>query len=77
MDGRGRVFVVEGRFDRVQAYDPEGQMILYFGNSGNGEGEFFLPTGIAVDSEGKLYVADSQNGRVEIFRLKAAGEGGH
>jgi hypothetical protein len=29
-----------------------------------------------LDSEGKLYVSDGQNGRVEIFRVKADAAGG-
>jgi DNA-binding beta-propeller fold protein YncE len=68
--------VVEGRNDRVQAYDADGQILFTFGNTGNAPGEFFLPTGIALDSDGKLYVADGQNGRVEIFRVKAGAAGG-
>jgi sugar lactone lactonase YvrE len=67
---------VEGRNDRVQAYDPDGQMLFAFGNTGSAPGEFYLPTGIALDKEGKIYVADGMNGRVEIFRPRSGGEGG-
>ena len=34
---------------------------------GSGEGQFTLPTGVAVDASGVLYVVDSANGRVQKF----------
>jgi DNA-binding beta-propeller fold protein YncE len=68
--------VVEGRFDRVQAYDPGGQLMFSFGSTGGGAGEFFLPAGIALGDDGNIYIADSQNGRIEIFRPNASAMGG-
>jgi DNA-binding beta-propeller fold protein YncE len=68
--------VVEGRNDRVQAYDAQGQMMFSFGVTGSGAGEFFLPAGIALGNDGKIYVADSQNGRIEIFRPSNSTAGG-
>ena len=37
------------------------------GLGGGGEGEFAEPAGIAVDSTGRVYVLDQNNGRVERF----------
>lgn len=34
---------------------------------GSGNGQFYEPTGIAVSSDGKIYVVDSENNRVQIF----------
>lgn len=36
-----------------------------FGSWGSGSGQFFHPAGIAIDSKGNPWVADSANGRVE------------
>ena len=38
-----------------------------FGSSGTGDGEFATPVGIAVGSGGNIYVADTNNHRVQVF----------
>ena len=38
-----------------------------WGSYGSGSGQFTYPRGIAFDSEGNVYVADSGNDRVQIF----------
>jgi tripartite motif-containing protein 71 len=37
------------------------------GSSGTGDGEFFRPFGVAVDTSGNVYVADSNNYRIQKF----------
>ena len=38
-----------------------------FGQQGQGQGEFTDPRGVAVDAEGNIYVADTNNHRVQVF----------
>ncbi len=38
-----------------------------FGSTGNGNGQFSQPAGVAVDASGRIYVADQQNHRIQIF----------
>ncbi len=52
---------------RVIVLDPDGDLKLSFGSQGEGDGQFWFPNGIAVDSEGRIYVADSNNGRMQAF----------
>ena len=33
----------------------------------NGDGQFSLPSGLAIDSDGVLYVCDYHNCRVQVF----------
>ena len=41
-----------------------------FGRSGDGEGEFRSPRGLAFDSDNDLlYVADSRNDRIQVFEI--------
>jgi hypothetical protein len=38
-----------------------------FGSQGSGNGQFSFPNGIAVGSGGNIYVADTDNNRVQVF----------
>jgi DNA-binding beta-propeller fold protein YncE len=46
---------------------PEGVSNMFEGGKGTGKGEFDSPTGIAVDANGNILVADTMNGRIEKF----------
>jgi DNA-binding beta-propeller fold protein YncE len=46
---------------------PESVSSMFEGGKGAGKGEFDLPTGIAVDANGNVLVADTNNGRIEKF----------
>ena len=46
------------------------QHLSTFGRKGQGRGEFFEPSGIAVDAVGNLYVADTGNDRIQKFGPK-------
>jgi len=41
-----------------------------YGSKGSGDGQFKYPSGIAVDSEGNIIVADNGNHRIQIFNSK-------
>ncbi|MCZ8161124.1 MAG: 6-bladed beta-propeller, partial [Microcystis sp. LE19-196.1B] len=52
-----------------------------FGSGGSGNGQFSNPFGLAVGSDGNIYVADSANNRVQVFNSRgvfqsAFGSGG-
>lgn len=40
-----------------------------WGTLGSGNGEFKSPEGIAIDSSGRVYIADTGNNRIQQFRL--------
>ena len=46
---------------------PEGVTAMFKGGRGTGKGEFDSPTGIAIDRNGNVLVADTGNGRIEKF----------
>ena len=52
---------------RVQIFDPSGKFIRAFGAQGDRPGEFIRPKGIAVDSEGHVYVADAEFNNFQIL----------
>jgi DNA-binding beta-propeller fold protein YncE len=48
--------------------DAEAQVFLFeWGGPGNADGQFSEPSGIAIDSSGNIYVADSLNNRIQKF----------
>ncbi|MBI5285402.1 MAG: 6-bladed beta-propeller [Chloroflexi bacterium] len=66
-DGRLLVTDVTPGRHRVMVFDPSGNFAFAFGSEGNGDGEFSFPNAAAVDAQGRIYVSDSNNGRVQIF----------
>ena len=64
----GDVFVADGYGNnRVVHFDKEGKFVKAWGKMGTAAGDFSLPHAIALDSQGRLYVADRNNVRVQIF----------
>ncbi|MBC7235723.1 MAG: TIGR03663 family protein, partial [Chloroflexi bacterium] len=43
------------------------QALAAWGSQGSGAGQFMAPKGLAVDAAGNVYVADSQNHRVQVL----------
>lgn len=64
----GHLFISDGYGNaRVLEYSRDGKRIREWGSAGTGPGQFHQPHGIAVDSDGVVYVADRQNGRLQRF----------
>ena len=57
----------EGSTGRIVKFSPEGEYIMEWGEIGDGPGQFRTPHGIAFDSQGRLFVADRGNHRIQIF----------
>jgi tripartite motif-containing protein 71 len=54
---------------RIQKFDSNGNFITKWGTEGEGESEFKIPEGIAIDSSGNVYVADTHNSRIQKFAI--------
>lgn len=50
----------------LQVFNNEGEFILKFGSNGEGNGQFNAPTGVAVDINGNIIVADWGNSRIQV-----------
>ena len=68
----GDFFVTEshspaGIHNRVLKFSKRGKFLKAFGSKGSGPGEFVEPHSIAIDSRGRLFIADRENNRIAIF----------
>ncbi|MGE0862435.1 MAG: peptidyl-alpha-hydroxyglycine alpha-amidating lyase family protein [Vicinamibacterales bacterium] len=52
---------------RISKFSPDGKLIKTFGRYGYGPGEFRGAHSLAMDSKGRLFVADRGNRRIQIF----------
>ncbi len=71
VDAAGSVFVADTGNHRIQKFTTaDGTTYTYasqFGSEGAGNGQFRSPWGIALDSSGRIYVADRGNDRIQKF----------
>ncbi len=67
----GDIFVADGHDtsgnNRIVKFAKDGTYIGEWGSTGNGDGQFRDPHALAMDSEGRLFVADRGNSRIQIF----------
>lgn len=69
----GDIFVSDGHLgaipytSRIVKFDKTGKFIKAFGAMGDGSGQLFFPHALAMDSQGRLFVADRSNHRIVIF----------
>ncbi|MFN7996431.1 MAG: peptidyl-alpha-hydroxyglycine alpha-amidating lyase family protein [Bryobacteraceae bacterium] len=64
----GDFFISDGYGNsRVVKYNKDGDYLLHWGRHGTGDGEFNLVHDIVLDDSERLYVADRNNARVQIF----------
>ena len=67
----GDIFVTDGYGNRrVVHFDANGNYVNEWGKEGNQPGQFALPHSIVADSKGRLYVADRENARIQVFDTK-------
>jgi DNA-binding beta-propeller fold protein YncE len=64
----GNLYVADGYGNaRVHKYSPDGKLLFSWGQSGSDPGEFNLVHSVCTDKNGRVYIADRENHRVQIF----------
>lgn len=61
------VYVTDVGDQTIKKFTTTGRLVKKFGAPGNGPGKFSYPNDMARSDDGKLYVADSNNSRVQVF----------
>ncbi len=64
----GELYVSDGYGNaRVHKFTPDGKLLFSWGEPGDAPGEFCLPHVVRVDKQERVWVADRENSRVQIF----------
>jgi hypothetical protein len=75
-DLSGNVYVADTLNDRIQKFDASGTFLTAWGSPGSGNGQFIFESspgrgfsfvGVATDRSGNVYVADTENARIQKF----------
>ena len=73
VDGSGNIYIADGDHHRIRRVDPSGTITTVAGTGKGGysgdrgpavDAQLSFPIGVAVDSAGILYIADTANGRI-------------
>jgi hypothetical protein len=68
----GSIYVYDRQVPAIRKYDANGKFVRTIGRKGRGPGEYLNGGGLAVGPDGKVYLWDTGNWRVNVY--SAAGE---
>jgi len=72
----GSIFVADGHGaggnNRIVKFSADGAYVKEWGGTGGDTGEFRDPHALAMDSQGRLFVGDRANSRIQIFDQQGA-----
>jgi len=69
VDRAGNIYISTVCDSHVRIFGRDGSLLGSFGRTGAEIGEFNSPAGLWIDEKNRLYVADTNNGRVQVFQV--------
>jgi DNA-binding beta-propeller fold protein YncE len=71
----GRFVIADAALGVVRSYSAVGQQTSEAGGTGETAGMFATPSGVAISDDGRVFVGDTGNGRVDVLRMPDAAPG--
>ncbi|MCJ7579609.1 MAG: 6-bladed beta-propeller, partial [Candidatus Aminicenantes bacterium] len=68
VDSENSIFILDIKEKVLYKFSEEGKLQKRIGRSGQGPGEFERPNSVFIDAKDNIYILDSQNRRVEVFK---------
>lgn len=62
------MYLTDVNNNRIQKFTADGTFVTSWGSEGEGEGQISGSESIDVDSEDNVYIADTGNFRIQVFR---------
>lgn len=72
----GDIYVVEWGNNRLQRFSARGEFLGMLGEAGRERGQMATPWDVELAADGRLFIADCNNHRVQIFRWPGTGRSG-
>lgn len=67
VDGRGVIYGVSMMGSYIAGFSNKGDYLWSFGKQGAEDNQFFLPNGLFVDNQGRIYITDQGNSKVSVW----------
>ena len=71
-DGSGYVYVADSHFNCIYKFTADGDFVTQIGNPGTEQGQLSGPNDVSLGPDGRVYVADTANNRIQVFSTGAA-----
>jgi DNA-binding beta-propeller fold protein YncE len=68
-DQAGNIYIADGigSDNRVAKFDKDGKFLTHWGRTGSESGQFKGVKSLAIDAQGRVFVADAGNKRIQVF----------
>lgn len=67
INSQQELYAVDEQQMRVEVFDLAGNHLRYFGEAGDGPGQFLVPQGLVIDKYDLVYVSDKVRNDVQVF----------
>ena len=63
------VYVADAAFNNVRIFQPDGSLLLFFGEGGDAPGQLWLPAGVHYDQQDQVLVVSQYTWRVNTYQF--------
>ncbi len=71
LSASGEIYVTDGYGNaRVHKFTPQGGLLFSWGEPGDAPGQFKIPHSVRIDKQERVWVADRENNRIQIFNTQ-------